>query len=126
MIFTKKVNRQWSLLYTSDSNGLSLNRFTSHLFNYKAPTILFVYCKDGTCYCVCSAVEYREAPIPYGDQQTRIYQIWPKLKHFDCKSFFFLIINLKYFFLCYISEKSRKINLFKYKISWTTTWFNIW
>ena len=42
-----KINKKWSILYTSDSNGLSLNRFTSHLFNYKAPTILLVLCKNG-------------------------------------------------------------------------------
>ena len=44
------MTQKWSLLYTSDTHGLSLNRFTSHLFNYKAPTILFVYCKDGNYF----------------------------------------------------------------------------
>lgn len=68
-----------------DAHGLSLNRFTSHLFNYKAPTILFVYCKDGTCFCICSVTEYKESPTPYGDSLTRIFQILPKFKNYDLK-----------------------------------------
>jgi len=46
--FVSKIKeKRWSLLYNSEENGLSLNRFQSCLFNYKAPTIMFIYCQSG-------------------------------------------------------------------------------
>ena len=51
--------KAWKQLYDSESHGLSLNRFQSSLVNYKAPTIMFIYCNSGSLYCACSDEEYR-------------------------------------------------------------------
>ena len=41
-----KENR-WHPLYQSENHGLSLNRFQANLFNYKAGTMVFIFCKTG-------------------------------------------------------------------------------
>lgn len=39
--------KSWHPLYQSENHGLSLNRFQNNLFNYKAGTIVFIYCQSG-------------------------------------------------------------------------------
>lgn len=75
--------KRWKKLYNSEEHGLSLNRFQSSLFNYKASTIMLIYCQSGYLYCIGSNCEYKQSPTAYGDDQTRIMRVWPSFKNYD-------------------------------------------
>lgn len=87
--------KRWKTLYQSENHGLSLNRFQANLFNYKAGTIVFIYCNTDALYCVCSNQEYRESPTPYGDESTRIYRFWDDFKHCESKQDYFKINQIQ-------------------------------
>ena len=44
----------WSILYSSQDHGLSLNRFKHHVFAYRKPTILLLRCDD---YLYAAAID---------------------------------------------------------------------
>lgn len=77
------LNNKWTKLFASDRDGLSLNRFQNHVFNYKGPTVIFFHCDSEACYCVCSDQEYRESPTPYGSSQIKVFQLWPRFKDYE-------------------------------------------
>lgn len=77
------MEKRWKKLYISEDHGLSLNRLQSSLFNYKAPTIMLIYLQSGYLYCVGSTSEYKQSPTAYGDNQTKIFCLWPTFKSYD-------------------------------------------
>lgn len=87
--------KRWKKLYNSEENGLSLNRFQSSLFNYKASTIMLIYCQSGYLYCIGSNCEYKQSPTAYGDDQTRIMRLWPSFKNYDVSSEKNIFLNTK-------------------------------
>ncbi|KAF7400486.1 hypothetical protein HZH66_005670 [Vespula vulgaris] len=75
--------RHWTLLYNSSEHGAGANRFLHHVLGYRGPTLLFVKAadpeKDGEyfMYCMCSAVEWRESHLYWGDEDSVGIQLSP-------------------------------------------------
>ncbi|KAG7207918.1 hypothetical protein KM043_009508 [Ampulex compressa] len=75
--------RHWTLLYSSSEHGAGANRFLHHVLGYKGPTLLFIKAanpeKDNgnLTYCVCSAVEWRESHLYWGDEDSLGIELSP-------------------------------------------------
>ncbi|KAI4482999.1 hypothetical protein M0802_013515 [Mischocyttarus mexicanus] len=75
--------KHWTLLYNSSEHGAGANRFLHHVLGYRGPTLLFVKAadpkKDGEffMYCICSAVEWRESHLYWGDEDSIGIQLSP-------------------------------------------------
>ncbi|XP_012282849.1 uncharacterized protein LOC105701031 [Orussus abietinus] len=74
--------RHWVLLYNSGQHGSGANRFLHHVLGYKSPTLLFIRCKsldekESLLFCICSAVEWRESQLYWGDESSMIIKILP-------------------------------------------------
>lgn len=78
--------RHWTLLYDSGEHGAGANRFLHHVLGYRGPTLLIIRAasveSDGECptYCVCSAVEWRESHLYWGDEDSVGVQLIPSYK----------------------------------------------
>ncbi|EZA58764.1 hypothetical protein X777_14933 [Ooceraea biroi] len=78
--------RHWTLLYNSGEHGAGANRFIHHVLGYRGPTLLIIRAasaeKDEECltYCVCSAVEWRESHLYWGDEDSMGIQLTPSYK----------------------------------------------
>lgn len=78
--------RHWTLLYRSTEHGTGANRFLHHVLGYKGPTLLFIRAvsteKDSICptYCVCTAVEWRESHLYWGDEDSVCIELFPSYR----------------------------------------------
>ncbi|CAK9818155.1 hypothetical protein ANTQUA_LOCUS9691 [Anthophora quadrimaculata] len=78
--------RHWTLLYNSSENGTGANRFLHHVLGYRGPTLLFIRAvspdKDTVCptVCICSAVEWRESHLYWGDEDTMGIELFPSYR----------------------------------------------
>lgn len=76
----------WTLLYNSDQHGTGTNRFLHHVLGYKGPTILLIRAagmaenETGTIYCLCSAVEWKETHLYWGDEDSCVIEMFPSYK----------------------------------------------
>ncbi|XP_015607771.1 uncharacterized protein LOC107273773 [Cephus cinctus] len=73
----------WTLLYNSGQHGNGANRFLHHVLGYRGPTLLFIRgvsldeADDCPTYCVCSAVEWRESHLYWGDEDSIVIELLP-------------------------------------------------
>ncbi|XP_072031361.1 uncharacterized protein [Amphiura filiformis] len=67
----------WSILYSSEDHGLSLNRFKHHVFGYRGPTVLILRCDGDYVYAVAIDVEWRDGIQPWGGANCHIIRISP-------------------------------------------------
>ncbi|XP_014673460.1 PREDICTED: uncharacterized protein LOC106813753 isoform X2 [Priapulus caudatus] len=74
---------EWTLLYDSSDQGLSLNRFEHNCFKYQSPTVMLVSLSDDFSFCVATDEEWRESVQRWGSINTIVTQISPKLRHFE-------------------------------------------
>ncbi|XP_066599472.1 uncharacterized protein [Prorops nasuta] len=80
------VPRHWTLLYSSNEHGTGANRFLHHVLGYRGPTILFIRAEslnkdvERPTFCVCSAVEWRESHLYWGDEDSICVEIFPSYK----------------------------------------------
>lgn len=78
--------RHWTLLYNSSEHGSGANRFLHHVLGYRGPTLLFVKAvdpkKEGEylMYCICSAVEWRESHLYWGDEDSLGIELSPSYR----------------------------------------------
>lgn len=79
--------RHWTLLYNSNQHGTGSNRFMHHVLGYKGPTLLFIQgISDGNdphmypTYCVCSAEEWRETHVYFGNEDSMIIEMLPNYR----------------------------------------------
>ncbi|XP_034190551.1 uncharacterized protein LOC117608903 [Osmia lignaria lignaria] len=78
--------RHWTLLYNSAEHGTGANRFLHHVLGYRGPTLLFIRAispdKDTVCptYCICSAVEWRESHLYWGDENSMGIELFPSYR----------------------------------------------
>ncbi|XP_014474777.1 PREDICTED: restriction of telomere capping protein 5 isoform X1 [Dinoponera quadriceps] len=78
--------RHWTLLYSSGEHGTGANRFLHHVLGYRGPTLLFIRAasvesdEEFPTYCVCSAVEWRESHLYWGDDDSMGIQLTPSYK----------------------------------------------
>lgn len=81
--------RHWTLLYHSDEHGAGANRFLHHVLSYKGPTLTFIKGvgadDEGTnsTFCICSAVEWRETHLYWGNEDSMVLQLLPLFKVID-------------------------------------------
>ncbi|XP_053988999.1 uncharacterized protein LOC128897051 [Hylaeus anthracinus] len=78
--------RHWALLYNSSEHGTGANRFLHHVLGYRGPTLLFIRAvspdKDtiSPTYCICSAVEWRESHLYWGDEDSVGIELFPSYR----------------------------------------------
>ncbi|XP_043257495.1 restriction of telomere capping protein 5 [Colletes gigas] len=78
--------RHWALLYNSSEHGTGANRFLHHVLGYRGPTLLFIRAvspdKDTVCptYCICSAVEWHESHLYWGDEDSVGIELFPSYR----------------------------------------------
>ncbi|XP_018404252.1 PREDICTED: uncharacterized protein LOC108780912 isoform X2 [Cyphomyrmex costatus] len=78
--------KHWTLLYNSGEHGTGANRFLHHVLGYRGPTLLIIRAanveRNAECptYCVCSAVEWRESHLYWGDEDSIGIQLIPSYK----------------------------------------------
>lgn len=67
----------WSMLYSSQDHGLSLNRFKHHVFGYRGPTILMLSCEGGYTYAAAIDIEWRDGIQSWGGANCHIIRMCP-------------------------------------------------
>ena len=78
--------RHWTMLYNSSDHGTGANRFLHHVLGYRGPTLLFVRAvspdKDSMppTYCICSAAEWRESHLYWGDEDAVGIELFPSYR----------------------------------------------
>ncbi|OAD60072.1 hypothetical protein WN48_06656 [Eufriesea mexicana] len=90
LLSTKRMGnvcpRHWTLLYNSSEHGTGANRFLHHVLGYRGPTLLFIRAVspdvDTVCptYCICSAVEWRESHLYWGDEDSMGIELFPSYR----------------------------------------------
>lgn len=69
----------WQLLYNSNTQGLSLNRFENHVMSYTAPTLTLIEF-EGHSYCVGSDSEWVEKAERWGGPDCFLLQVFPEYR----------------------------------------------
>lgn len=70
--------RHWEPLYMSDRDGLSVNRFEHHVFNYRGPTLaLFTASDADVAFCLALDEEWKDSKCFWGGEDCRLLQIRP-------------------------------------------------
>ncbi|KOX78957.1 Restriction of telomere capping protein 5 [Melipona quadrifasciata] len=78
--------RHWTLLYNSSEHGTGANRFLHHVLGYRGPTLLFIRTVSPNedtsrpIYCICSAIEWRESHLYWGDEDTLGIELFPSYR----------------------------------------------
>ncbi|XP_058806957.1 uncharacterized protein LOC131673178 [Phymastichus coffea] len=79
--------RHWTLLYNSNQHGAGANRFLHHVLGYKGPTLVFIRGVSDTddkrtypTYCVCSALEWRESHLYWGNEDSVVVELLPNFR----------------------------------------------
>ncbi|KAK7469538.1 hypothetical protein BaRGS_00036444 [Batillaria attramentaria] len=69
--------QSWSLLYSSERDGLSKNRFVHHVMSYHGPVLLLLSFEGGNQYCLALDVPLKEGIQKYGGKDCRLIQLLP-------------------------------------------------
>ncbi|XP_018019755.1 uncharacterized protein LOC108676213 [Hyalella azteca] len=73
--------RHWEPLYFSDRDGLGVNRFEVHVFNYRGPTLtIFTAQDDDVAFCLALDEEWKDSKNFWGGEDCCLLQIRPKYK----------------------------------------------
>ena len=79
--------RHWTLLYNSEQHGAGSNRFLHHVLGYKGPSLLFIRGSSEASdrrqyptYCICSAVEWRESHLYWGNEDSILIELLPNYR----------------------------------------------
>lgn len=67
----------WTLLYSSDQHGMSINRFNTHVSSYRAPTVMFLSFEGRNLYCLAVDRGWAEGPKKFGGEDCRLIQLLP-------------------------------------------------
>ncbi|GFR57990.1 Pro-Pol polyprotein, partial [Elysia marginata] len=67
----------WSRLYSSDQHGMSINRFSTHVSSYRAPTVMFLSFEGRNLYCLAVDKGWAEGPKKFGGEDCRLIQVLP-------------------------------------------------
>lgn len=78
----------WSRLYDSGDDGLSINRFQFHVFNYKGPTLMIVTADNGYSMAIASDGEWKESCHFWGGEDTVLLQLTPEFRIVERKTYF--------------------------------------
>ena len=75
----------WTLLYNSDNDGLSLNRFEHHVMGYRGPTVVFLRAEGNRVFCVAVDQSWKESIHFWGTSNTIVLQLSPEYRILDRK-----------------------------------------
>lgn len=72
-------------MYDSDDQGLSINRFQHHVFNYRGPTLMFVKGDNDYLFCIASDIEWRESCHFWGGEESLLLMVKPEFRVVESK-----------------------------------------
>ena len=76
--------QHWEPLYISDRDGLGMNRFQHHVFNYRGPTLAFFTVHDSTIvFCIALDQEWKDSKNFWGNEDCRLMQIRPQYRELE-------------------------------------------
>ncbi|KAF7630906.1 hypothetical protein Mgra_00008827 [Meloidogyne graminicola] len=76
----------WTYLYSSVQNGLSVNRFEANVFDYRGPTISIFHLINGQLFALVVDEELRNSCKPYGGPHCVLFKFFPEFKRIDMTS----------------------------------------
>ncbi|CAK5076897.1 unnamed protein product [Meloidogyne enterolobii] len=89
----------WTLLYSSTKNGLSVNRFEANVFDYRGPTVAIFNLTDNQLYGIAADEEWRHSCKSFGGPQCVLFKFSPEFRRIDlpspalyCKFFFEIFV----------------------------------
>lgn len=71
------------MLYDSDNDGLSLNRFEHHVMGYRGPTVAFMYGDGDRIFCLAVDQPWKESIHFWGSPNCVIVQLAPEYRVLD-------------------------------------------
>lgn len=82
----RKERPCWDLLYNSDLDGLSINRFQFHVFNYRGPTCAVIRAENGYSFAICVDTEWKESCHFWGGEDALLVQLQPEFRIVESKT----------------------------------------
>uniref|UniRef100_A0A914NNI7 TLDc domain-containing protein n=1 Tax=Meloidogyne incognita TaxID=6306 RepID=A0A914NNI7_MELIC len=76
----------WTLLYSSTKNGLSVNRFEANVFDYRGPTVAIFNLTSNQLYAIAADEEWRHSCKSFGGPQCVLFKFSPEFKRIDLPS----------------------------------------
>lgn len=73
----------WTMLYESDNDGLSLNRFEHHVMGYRGPTVSFLCAEGNRIFCLAIDQPWKESIQFWGSSNSTIVQLSPEYRVLD-------------------------------------------
>ncbi|XP_076453248.1 uncharacterized protein LOC143288541 [Babylonia areolata] len=69
--------QSWCLLYNSERDGMSKNRFSHHVMSYHGPNLVFLSFEGGNLYCLALDMGFREGVQKFGGRDCCLIQLLP-------------------------------------------------
>jgi hypothetical protein len=76
-------SEQWTRLFSSTHQGISINRFETHVFNYKGPTVAIFQLNTGEVVVVANDEEWRHSCNKFGGTHAVLLKVLPVFERVD-------------------------------------------
>lgn len=76
----------WTLLYSSAKNGLSVNRFEANVFDYRGPTVAIFSLTNNQLYAIAADEEWRHSCKSFGGPHCVLFKFSPEFRRIDMPS----------------------------------------
>uniref|UniRef100_A0A0K0G2R2 TLDc domain-containing protein n=1 Tax=Strongyloides venezuelensis TaxID=75913 RepID=A0A0K0G2R2_STRVS len=91
----KHNHNKWTKLFDSSSHGVSINRFETHVYDYKKPTVTIFKLTNDQIIVIALDEEWKNSTNTYGGNNTSIIQLKPKFEREDKSGGFRCNLKLK-------------------------------